>query len=88
MLHDRGIIVCINVMHQRHESSSNLGSHDRGIIVCINVKHQRHESSSNLGSFFKRPNYGFFSNDQILVSDRQTDRRTDRRNKHVLGLPS
>ena len=28
------------------------------------------------------------SNDQILVSDRQTDGRTDRRNKHILGLPS
>ena len=33
-----------------------------------------------------------FSNDQILASDRQTDGRTDgqtdRRNKHILGLPS
>ena len=29
-----------------------------------------------------------FSNDQILASDRQTDGQTDRRNKHILGLPS
>ena len=32
--------------------------------------HQRHASSSN---------FGFFSNDQILVSDRQTDRQTNGR---------
>ena len=35
-------------------------------------------SASTSNFVFKRPNFGF----------RQTDGRTDRRNKHILGLPS
>ena len=48
---------------------------DKGIIVCINVMH--HRQILVFLSKIERPNFGFFSNDQILASDRQTDRQTD-----------
>ena len=40
------------------------------------------DPASSSSFVFKRPNFGF------RQTDRRTDGRTDRRNKHILGLPT